>query len=425
MKPLCTSLLWLAATVVNSEITFPVSNVDPLPLEMHDMVQSASELFSRSCPEEVADKNPYKAKVILSSYSEIPDDPYKASLRDTYASSGSFVRGSIVAWANHQSLVLRPDVIWFEILAQLNFYMTKNAEAVRDLFVTFNGKKEIVVKDTSWQNVISAFGTEIQKRVKTDWLLSWVTPGFSTSTRNDNLTATVMLMGLTKHYFEFTGGIICGIPRVTLLGTKGDWARLYSKLDHLRDFGEEPSQFADKLQPILKRFVQTWEEPNSPVVQSFWRQIVRANRKFSCGGGPDEYDISGWVTGFMQWKSDGTLRDSSGGAEADEDAVRLDDIAYSRVSVDQIPVGYAKAPIRMLDYPGPGMTTSAYVLAGNIGVRRTENDTTKEVLAEPLNSWFLYGPVSVNYTTGPEYGNFSEVEGVASPLNMFCPAAAM
>ncbi|KAK2616329.1 hypothetical protein QQS21_000763 [Conoideocrella luteorostrata] len=406
---------------VQSKITIPISNVDPLPLDNIATVPSANELFRQSCPEEVANKNPYTAKLLLSSYSELnmPDDKV---LSNTYPSSDSFVRGSIVAWANHQSLVLRPDVIWFEILAQLNFYMTKNAESVRHMFVDFQGKKEIMVQDTTWENVINAFGKEIQKRVKTDWLLGWVTPGFSTSTQNDNMTATVLMMGLVKHYFEFSGSIICGIPSVTLLGTKDDWEKLYRKLDHLRDWGAQPTQFANNLRPILSRFVQTWDQPNSPATKSFWEQIVRANQQFSCGSGPAEYDISGWITGFMHWREDGTLRTLPGTMAGEEDT-RLDGVAYTRVSVDNIPVGYAKAPLKMLDYPKPGVDTNAYVLAGNIGIKRSQNGT-KEVFAEPLNSWFLYGPVELNFTTGPEYGNFSDVEGLSKPLGTWCPAAA-
>lgn len=426
MKSLLVCLLGLA-TAVCGKITISVSDVEPLPLNTAGEVFSADELFRQSCPEEVANKNPSHPKLLMSSYSEFEKPDKKVFNGSIYPSSGSFVRGAILGWANHQSLVLRPDAVWFEILAQLNFYMTKHAEDIRHLFVNFQGKEEIVVKDITWSNVIAAFATEIQKRVKTDWLLGWVTPGFSTSTRNDNMTATVLMMGLVQHYFEFTGGIICGIPSVTLLGTKNDWVKLYKKLDHLADFGDEPKQFANNLKPILSRFVQTWDEPTTPAVKSFWAQIVRANKIFTCGAGPMEFDISGWITGFLHWREDGTLVAPDGTLPYPDD-VRLDGVAYTRVDVDHIPVGYAKAPLKMLDYPSPGVNTQAYVLAGNIGINRTVSPTVSKngkraVSAEPLNSWFLYGPVDRNFTTGPEYGNFSDVEGLAQSLRTWCPAA--
>ncbi|KAG5984955.1 hypothetical protein E4U55_002362 [Claviceps digitariae] len=418
-----TLLYWLGlpATIL-CQVTIQVSNVKPLSLDTSGVVSSPVELFHQSCPEEVADTNPYKAQLLLSSYSKL-NGPDEQALDHVYPSSDSFLRGSIVAWANHQSLVLRPDVIWFEILAQLNFYMKANAESIRHLFVDFEGKKEITVKEFTWQRVIASFGNAIQKRVKTDWLLGWVTPGFSTSTQNDNMTATVLMMGLMQHYFEFAGEIMCGIPSVTLLGRREDWVKLYEKLDRLKEWGAQPTKYANNLKPILSRFVKTWDEPNTPATRSFWEQIVQANVAWSCGG-PTKYEISGWITGFMHWNENGTLI-SPHGTMAGENVTTLDGVSYPRVGNNKIPVGYAKAPLKMIDFPRRGVDTMAYVLAGNIGIRRTVNGTNnKEILAQPLNSWFLYGPVESNFMTGPEFGNFTDLESLGKPLDKWCPAAA-
>ncbi|KHN96192.1 uncharacterized protein MAM_06040 [Metarhizium album ARSEF 1941] len=414
-------------TVVFGQITVKVSDVEPLPLSSAGFVASADELFRQSCPEEVANKNPYTSKLLLSSHSKFEEPSEHVFQGDVYPSSDSFVRGAIAAWAQHQSLVLRPDVIWFEILTQLNFYMTKHAEDIRHLFVNFEGKKEIVVEEISWTKVIGAFAAEIQQRVKTSWLLGWITPGFSTSTQNDNMTATVLMMGLMQHYFQFTGTIICGLPSVTLLGTKPDWVRLLKKLDRLPEFGDEPAQYAHNLRPIFSRFVQTWDEPDDPQIKKFWSQIVRANKVFSCGAGPTEYDVSGWITGFLHWREDGALV-APNGTRAQSDDVRLDDVAYTHVDTKHIPVGYAKAPLKMLHYPVYWEDTQAYVLAGNIGIKRTISEPLAkggkpQVLAEAMNSWFLYGPVNTNFTTGPKYGNLSEFGSVAASLSDWCPAA--
>lgn len=427
MKVWVAYFLWLAPTFVHGKITIPVSDVNPLPLKASGAVSSAYELLSQSCPEEVADKNPYTPKLLLSSYSEFERGDDVVFNGSIYPSSDSVVRGAIQAWAHHESLILRPDAIWFEILAQLNFYMTKHAEDIRHLFVDFEGKKQILVKDTTWRSVIAGFANEIQKRVKTDWLLSWISPGFSTTTPNDNMTATVLMMGLMQHYFEFLGGITCGIPSITLLGTKEDWVKLEMKLGHLADFGEEPAQFAENLKPILKRFVQTWDEPNSPAIKAFWAQIVRAHSVFTCGSGPNSYDVSGWITGFIHWRDDGTLRVPADEAVLEaplEDDIRLDNVSYRRVGLDKVSIGYAKAPLKMLDYPKDGEDTDAFVLAGNIGIKRTvvRNGGRNEVQAEPLSSWFLYGPVNSTYKTGPEYGNYTELEIVARELlKSSCP----
>jgi hypothetical protein len=359
----------------------------------------------------------------MSSFADFGDDQDTSIPADTiFPSSDGLVRGAIDAWARHQHLVLRPDEIWFEILAQLNAYMNTHAEELRDLFVSHQGKEEIEVWDFTWTDVIARFAGEIQSRVKTDWLLGWIMPGFSTTDRNDNLTATVLMMGLMQHYFEFSGGIVCGLPQVTLLGERQDWVRLLGKLDRLADWGDEPAQYAENLRPILTRFVRTWDEPQSEDIKSFWSQIVRADHHFSCGRGAIEYTVSGWITGFMHWNHDGAVRvdpEWLDSFEPSDNTVTLDGVPYISEDLQQLPVGYAKVPLKMLDYPQVGTDTMAYLLAGNVGVKRTPAESNEDfITAQPVSAWFMYAPVETNYTTGPPYGDRWEMETIADAFDV-------
>ncbi|RDA96163.1 hypothetical protein CP533_1675 [Ophiocordyceps camponoti-saundersi (nom. inval.)] len=391
--------LGLSTSLVRADVVVPFTNVQPLPLKSVSTISSDMELFEKSCPEEI---QPGGAKVIVSSYSDMQHD-LAGNDSKLYASSDSLVRGAIDAWAQHQHLVLRPDTVWFEILAQLNLYMTKHAEELRHLFVDFDGQKEIEVWDWTWQSVIDGFKGEIQNRVKADWLENWITPGFSTSTANDNTTSAVLMMGLMQQYFKFSGGIICGLPSVRLLGNEADWQILLDKLERLNEFGVEPTQYGKRLRPILHKFVETFKNPESKEIKTFWKQIVRAEKVFSCGAGPMEYDVSGWITGFLHWSSNGDLRVPAT-REARGDEVKVDNIAYYSAGLNTLPVGYAKAPLKMLDYEGHGANKMAYVLAGNIGIARG-SARTAGVQAQPLSGWFLYGPVDVNSTSSTEYSD--------------------
>lgn len=401
-------------------ITIPLSPIPPIPLNASAAASSPTDLFRRSCPEEFAESLPYTPEILFSSY------PPASFLNDAvYVSSGSFVRGAIEAWAKHQHLVLRPDEVWFEILAQLNFYMGRNAESVRHLFVEGGGRGEIVVAGGSWEEILESFGEEIQGRVKTPWLLDWATPSFTTSTADDALTATVLLMGMLQQYFTYEALLICGLPRITLLGTRADWASLLHKLDRLSAFGSEPATYAENLRPILTRFVRTWDEPESEEVRAFWRQIVRAERAYSCGEGAWEWDVSGWITGFLQWRKEGELRvlkddyidiyddDDTEDEEQDdtpyEGSLTLDNITYTPEPLASIPISYAKVPLLL--QTSPDTKTQAYLLAGNIGIKRVE-DKGGEVVAQPLSGWCVYAPVLWNYTTGPWFGDGGEVFGM-------------
>ncbi|KAF7550642.1 hypothetical protein G7Z17_g5582 [Cylindrodendrum hubeiense] len=398
------------ASLAAADVTVQVATVNPLPFKTDGAAKSAEDLFRRSCPEEVADGNPYTPELLLSSYD---DEEFPSGI---FPSSDGLIRGALDAWAEHRHLVLRPDEVWFEILAQLNFYMAAHAEELRDLFVSHEGKEEIRIGAFTWRDVVAAFGSAIQERVKTEWLLDWVMPGFTTSTQNDEVTATVLMMGLMQYFFEFSGIVVCGIPSVTLLGERDDWVKLLEKLDRLKDWGDEPAAYATNLRPILKRFVQTWDEPESAEVAAFWTQIVRAKKKFSCGAGASEYDVSGWITGFMHWTKAGELRlDPDDTVWEDATTVNLDGIVYASESLEDVRVGYAKAPLKMVDYPHPGVDTQAYLLAGNVGVRNWK-DERGEAMVQPGSAWFMYAPVDWNHTAGPGLGDWRELEAIAESV---------
>ncbi|KAF2470975.1 uncharacterized protein BDR25DRAFT_303549 [Lindgomyces ingoldianus] len=401
------SLLPLSLTLsCHAAITVFPSSAEPRAYNHQGQPSAAlsnKDLFRQSCPDEfAANKN---ASVLFSSNS---GDFAKGTV---YPTSDSFVRGTIDAWGQHQHLVIRPEEVWFSVLAQMNFYMSKNSEALRNLFVDHDGKEEILVEDYTWELVLGRFQYEIQKRVKTPWLLDWIRPNFTTTTETDIMTANVLMMGLMQAYFEFVGGIICGLPSVTLLGEKKDWEKLLVKLDHLTDFGTEPVAYAKQLRPILSRFVRTFDEPDSPQVREFWTNIIHADPARICGGPP--YTLSGWLMGFFFWDVTGKVLPQS-----QLGPLTLDGIKYATRGIDALPVGYAQAPFTMKNFPDERTPKfEAYVLAGNVGKRistgvpegyatalsRFNGSSVDQKLPhgtlQPLSGWMIYGPAPHTNTT--------------------------
>ncbi|RBR23129.1 uncharacterized protein FIESC28_04124 [Fusarium coffeatum] len=419
--------LWLS--LATASITIPLSPVAPLPLT-GTIATSVKDLFRRSCPEEVAYSVPYTPSLLASSFEDVAH---------VYPSSGGFIRGAVEAWAQHQHLILRPGEVWFEVLSQMNLYMSANSEKLRDKFVEFDGREKIVVEGDSWESMITSFGDELNNRVKTKWLKDWILPNFSTSTPQDDVTATILMMGLMKNFFDFEGMLVCGIPSVTLLGEREDWVKLQSKLGRLYEFGPDAGLFADALKPIMKRFVSSWDADGDGVgeTREFWEQIVRAKKKWSCGEGASEWDVSGWITAFQFFERDGKRRGFDPWAEDEEEEkeevkmgifpndwnIIIDGQSYLPVSLSDMSTGYAKAPLKMKGYPQAGVDTDAYLLAGNIGVERVEEEDRVE--ARPVSGWFLYGPVDTNYTVGPFFGSGSEMEGIAVGIAVCKDAAVM
>ena len=353
-----------------------------------------------------------KAEVLMSSFPAA-----KVTAADgIYPSGDSFVRGAIQAWGEHLHLVVRPEEVWFTILVQLNFYMNAHAEDIRSLFVDHAGQEVIYIEDFTWYDVLRRFQYEIQARVKTDWLLDFIRPNFTTTTENDVMTANILMMGLTKSYFRFEGGIVCGLPSVTLLGEERDWAALLAKLDRLTDFGAEPAEYARRLRPILSRFVRSFREPDSAEVRAFWNNIAVARQYHLCGAPP--VSLSGWITGFYYWNEKGQPY-ARPRASSDTTAFGLDGVTYVEVDITQIPVGYARAPFVMRDFRDV-KRFEAFVAAGTMGkqitpgapagyadaLRRAGGDlslleasnNSLHATLKPLSSWMLYGPVPHNNT---------------------------
>ncbi len=91
--------------------------------------------------------------------------------------------------------------------------------------------------------------------------------------------------------------ITCGIPTVTLEGTKADWERIVKRLDRLHELGDEPSAWANMLYPILRRFVSAFDgKPDT----AFWKHVVYRQEEI-CG----QDDLNGWLTAFCVWTNKG------------------------------------------------------------------------------------------------------------------------
>lgn len=54
-------------------------------------------------------------------------------------------------------------------------------------------------------------------------------------------------------------------------------------------YGKEPSEFADLVATVVKRFIKSFEDPKDAEVLDFWNRIVSA---WHMGSGMDYY--SGW-----------------------------------------------------------------------------------------------------------------------------------
>jgi hypothetical protein len=275
--------------------------------------------------------------------------PKEFSERNITCSNNGLVWAAYHAYSDHHHLTLRPEDIWFAIISQLSFYINAYAEELRHMFVAHEGKINLEVQaagtihTVNFGQIAKALADLIQKNIKRPDLQAWIIPSFSTTAEVDRAVASMLLMGTMKQYFTYSAGLICGIPSVTLLGEREDWENILQRLDVLPDFGKETAEFAGLLRPILRGFIATFESERREETIHFWNRIADMR-----GGSGPTY-MSGWITAFCFWHTNGKKALRNG----------------RMIDFNTIPSGYVTVPLRILD---DGAEIRTQIVAGSFGM---------------------------------------------------------
>ncbi|KAH8675252.1 hypothetical protein BX600DRAFT_507504 [Xylariales sp. PMI_506] len=293
------------------------------------------------------------------------------------------VHAAYSAYTYHHHLVIRPEDVWFAVLSQFSFYVNKHAEDLRGSFVSHEGKKGLILRQEFDDIGSIDFGTMcrnmtdlIDRNIVDPKLRSWVLPSFTTTTLVDETVAAILMMSTLQRYFDYVfDPTTCAIPTVTLLGEREDYEDILGRLDKLTEYGEEPTWFAERLRPVLRGLVASFEvddvaAPN-PEVVDFWSRIVH----YMSGSGADT--LSGWITAFCLWDEKGELlvpkpsscAQSKSMAASLPPFLHLDGVLYDEIEMQKIPAGYGTVPVTVMgDQSAP---VEMQLLAGSVGFKAT------------------------------------------------------
>ncbi|KUJ13273.1 uncharacterized protein LY89DRAFT_687443 [Mollisia scopiformis] len=366
------------------------------PRYNEEAVTNFNELFTSACYKEA--KKMKNNNIIQTSFTDVTKDS------NVYAQSNGFVDGAVRAYNNHQHLEIRPEDVWFSILSQLNVYIKTHAEELRDMFVTHQGQKHLeviamqeITGDTQfgvdWSKFSLKMSQLIQENVVDPSLRDWIMPRFTTTTKTDEVVASILMMSTLQKYFTYGCSVLCGLPSVTLLGEKSDWESLAGKAERIGTFGDEAKLWFSLLKPVLARFIASFDAPEAEETKDFWQKIAHYS-----GGGSGPTYLSGWITAFCFWNSEGHLVADSdfedwGGSTP---VLQLDEARYHRLETTEIPPGWASVPV-MLDYYGVDIPCS--MVAGSVGIRLRSsgndfiksgfNDTDFDTISIE-SGWWIY-----------------------------------
>ncbi|PHH82992.1 hypothetical protein CDD83_3092 [Cordyceps sp. RAO-2017] len=302
------------------------------------------------------------------------------------------------SWARHEDIIISPDTVWREILAQLSLYIYQEPGWIYKFIRPLT--TDVIAVPDSWLGDFAGKMTAhlAESRYLNAQVADWVKPGFSTSTADDELTAAAVLLGRpqslrmrTNHWTCLGEPLLrgtvespsCGSPSISLLGTRADWVKLAEKVEKLTTWGWgwQAVEYADGLRPVLERMVDTFDQPAPEELQDFWTQMIVRKRP-DCYGGADA--IAGWINAFYYWGPSGRI----GNMNADG-GVTVGGNKYSPRSIYDIPVSYSAMDLKLIDKEEDEREWN--LVAGNIGMRRDQTEN-KYVGAEQLGGWFVYGP---------------------------------
>jgi hypothetical protein len=189
------------------------------------------------------------------------------------ATANGFFETVCTAYNHHHHLVLRPDDIWHAITIQFAAYLQGCSEELRQRFVNHSGKKHLCVKGNEFKEAPEMLAQLIGANLRDPSVRDWIVPSFSTTTENDRVIGSMILMASMKQYFSYEFVTLCGIPKITLEGTPDDWKLVEQKAGRLIEFDngkQYMSMWWQKLQPVLSEFSKA---SMGEIDTTFWKQI--------------------------------------------------------------------------------------------------------------------------------------------------------
>lgn len=260
-----------------------------------------------------------------------------------------FVGSAVKAYNDHYHLILTPDQVWLSITTALSNYINHN-----DMEGVFtDGKMELniigsgTIETTDWDALVDQMGDKINKNIKSD-MLGFIECDFSTTDKTTRTVSKLVLMGAMQKFFKYKFTLKCGIPKVTLKGTKNDWIKIKEKIKFMLTFKKEQlTNWVKCLDFTLDNFIKAFDND----IDGFWNRIALAEEQAS---GP-KY-LQGWILAFAPWDEDGkyVLRNAAD--------IKMDNI-YGKLDTQNVASSSVEIWIEIDD----GKKHDALFVAGLIG----------------------------------------------------------
>ena len=229
------------------------------------------------------------------------------------------LNGFYKAHTNHYPIRIKPDDIWLLIVQSFSNHVNQNSEELRNMFVNFSGKKELIVNYPIFtinevdNKILENFSEQINEQMKQylgENILNTLTPNFSTTTYDYSIVCKISIMGAFKKYFDYTMFLCgCGVPYLILEGTAEDYQKIISKAKELSKYKFE--WYINKIIPHIEKMV---EAKQGKIDVDYFKNMIQSKEETEHKSGPSGiggYDykvdhLSGWFLNFFAYITYGT-----------------------------------------------------------------------------------------------------------------------
>ena len=228
------------------------------------------------------------------------------------------LNGFYKAHTNHYPIRIKPDDIWLLIVQSFSHHVNENAEELRNMFVNFSGKKELIVNypissiNEVDNKILENFSEQINEQMKGylgENILNTLTPNFSTTTYDYSIVCKISIMGAFKKYFDYTMHLCgCGIPYLILEGTAEDYKKIIIKAKELSKYKFD--WYINRIIPHIEKMVEAKE---GKIDVDYFKNMIQSkdeteHKSGLSGMGGYDYKvdhISGWFLNFFAYITNG------------------------------------------------------------------------------------------------------------------------
>lgn len=190
----------------------------------------------------------------------------------------------------HRPLIISPDAIWLTICQGVSTHVNLHFDSLQHLIFKKGKPDQLVVRNDSLEHSPAAWASlmdELSKQAANYTIgnsYAFFVPSFTTTTPTIRTTYQVTLLESTQKAFKYVGESGCGIPSITLTGSKRDWVDMLKRLDMLDKLGL--ASWAKELRPVIGEFVSVFD---GKVNGEFWEAMYKSYTDYN------EFYLSGWI----------------------------------------------------------------------------------------------------------------------------------